>query len=139
LKETQTIVRSLKTSVKLFKLGRQIGVPSVSNSSNNRTVEDIERQMEQSITKFSALMEALRTLNTLSPPGFREYFEYGAGIFRNSQRLVKITKEYTQRLKTAGNEAERTSRNTNSKNNNWFSTTLAAQHDNAVDIVEQRR
>ena len=30
---------------------------------------------------FAALMEALCALNTLLPPRFREYFEYGAGFF----------------------------------------------------------
>ena len=73
--------------------------------SNNKTAEDIEKEMQECIQRFTALMEALRTLNTLSPPGFREYFEYGMGIFRESKRLEKITEEYTGRLKAAADEA----------------------------------
>ena len=75
--------------------------------SNVETAEDIEKQMEESIKKFAALMKALELLNSLSPPGFKEYFEYGAGIFRGSQRLVTITKGYTQRLKSAAEEMEK--------------------------------
>ena len=102
LKETQKVLEGLKTTIKLFRLGTKMSLPIEQKQNNNKTVEDIQREMEESVKRFAALMEALRALNTLSPPGFREYFEYGAGIFRVSQRLVKMTKEYTQRLKDAG-------------------------------------
>ncbi|MBO5760522.1 MAG: hypothetical protein J6S53_03140, partial [Lentisphaeria bacterium] len=77
-------------------------------------------------------------LNTLSPPGFREYFEYGAGIFRGSQRLVKMTKEYTQRLKDARYEAEGRFQNALRKNYSHISATYATEHDNAVDLIEKK-
>ena len=72
------------------------------------------------------------------PPRFREYFEYGAGIFRVSQHLLKITKEYTQRLKEAGYEAEGRFQNALRKNYSHISATYATEHDNAVDLIEKK-
>ena len=106
LEEAKKVIGGLKTSVKLFKLGTKMSLSTEQKLQNNKTVEDIQRDMEESAKKFAALMEALSALNTLSPPGFREYFEYGVGIFKGSQRLVTITKEYTQRLEAASREAE---------------------------------
>ena len=98
LEVTLKVVEGLKTSIKLFKIGTQIGLPSQTRTFNNKTPEDIEKEIEEGVKKFTALMEALRALNALSPPGFREYFEYGMAILRESNRLVTITKEYTKHL-----------------------------------------
>ena len=138
LEEIQKVLEGLKTTIKLFRLGTKIGLPIEQKQGDNKTVEDIQRAMEESVKRFAALMEALRVLNTLSPPGFREYFEYGAGIFRGSQRLVKMTKEYTQRLKEAGYEAEGRFQNALRKNYSHISATYATEHDNAVDLIEKK-
>lgn len=136
LEEIQKVLEGLKTTIKLFRLGTKMSLPIEQKQNNNKTVEDIQREMEESVKRFAALMEALRALNTLSPPGFREYFEYGAGIFRVSQRLVKMTKEYTQRLKDAGGEAEGRFQNALRKKYSHISATYATAYDNAVDLIE---
>ena len=105
LNEVKKALENLKKAIKFGKALKAMGASSGAGS-NAETAEDIEKQMEESIKKFAALMKALELLNTLSPPGFREYFEYGAGIFRGSQRLVTITKGYTQRLKSAAEETQ---------------------------------
>ena len=138
LGKLKKFLEGLKTTIKLFRLGTKIGLPIEQKQGDNKTVEDIQRAMEESVKRFAALMEALRVLNTLSPPGFREYFEYGAGIFRVSQHLLKITKEYTQRLKEAGYEAEGRFQNALRKNYSHISATYATKHDNAVEFIEKK-
>ena len=137
LKETQKVLEGLKTTIKLFRLGTKMSLPIEQKQGDNKTVEDIQRAMEESVKRFAALMEALRALNTLSPPGFREYFEYGAGIFRGSQRLVKMTKEYTKRLEDAGNKAEKETSATFRRGPTALAGRRAARSHNDVTIFEK--
>lgn len=79
------------------------------NEHTGVTPEAIEKAMEESHKKFAAFMDALLILNNFSPPIFGEYFEFAASAFKESEHLVKITKEYTQRLRAAANEATKES------------------------------
>lgn len=112
LKLADDVKQSLDGLKKAIKHSRSISKISSSKGSKEHsqmTPEAIEKAMEESHKKFASLMDTLLILNNFSPPIFGEYFEFAASAFKESEHLVKITKEYTQCLRAAANETTRES------------------------------
>ena len=142
LKLADDVKQSLDGLKKAIKHSRSISKISSSKGSKEHskmTPEEIEKAMEESHKKFAALMDTLLILNNFSPPIFGEYFEFAASAFKESEHLVKITKEYTQRLRAAANEATKESFISLSRNGAASATLYILNSPHGLTIFENSR
>lgn len=130
LKEVIDFLENLKKIIKGYKTVKQWSnrVAFQRGADSAAPEEILRRQIRIGAERFQVLMEALKTVNSFSPPGFREYADFCLQTCSGASRLFEKVNAYGDRLVTVASETQRGFGSALREKNSWLSLNLEMKY-----------